>query len=146
MQLKMTTLALSLSLLSACAGVKVAKENTMAKPRAGYGVVYFYRESAFFGWALSYNIWENEQTPKKLGALGSGNYFYKHLTPDKYTFFINGEVRDVATIDVKANKTYYVLNTMGMGFWAGRPKLTEVTENQGRGELNSGDLRMTLAE
>lgn len=144
MKLKLFCFGIALLILNACASVKMAKENTMAKPKAGYGVVYFYRESAFQGWALSYNIWENEQNPKKLGSLGSGHYFYKYFPPGKYTFFTNGEVRDVAVVDVKANHTYYVQNRIDMGFWTGRPKLTEVSTNEGEGQFKSGELKMTM--
>lgn len=132
--------------LAGCASVKVAKEKTLATPKKGKGVVYFYRESAFVGSATSYNIWYNEANPKKIGSLKNGSYFYEYFDPGTYTFFINGEVRDVTKIKVEANKTYYVMNTINMGVWAARPKLMEVTEGEALSKIQDAKMDMTTLD
>jgi hypothetical protein len=126
-----------------CANMKVAKEKSYAKEDSKLATVYFYRESMFQGWMAKYYIWENETAPVKLGGLKNGSYFYTQTAPGKKTFFINGEVRSAVTIDLKPGKTYYVQCNINMGFWAARPKLTEVTENEGLRQVKDSDLVMT---
>jgi hypothetical protein len=135
------------SLLSACAHVNIAKEKSYATPKAGYGVVYFYRESHFVGGATSYNIWNNNTKPPiKLGSLQNGSYFYTYVKPGHYQFVINGEVQGSAEFDIEAGKTYYVQNRIDVGFWAARPKLTEVTKSEGEKQIKDSDMKMTTLD
>lgn len=133
--------------LFGCAHVEVAKERSLAHPKTGYGVVYFYRESHFAGGALSYNIWDNNtQPPVKQGSLGSGTYFFVYVKPGHHQFIVNGETQGAAEFDVAAGKTYFVQNRIDMGFWSGRPKLTEVTQNEGEKQIQDPDMKMTVHE
>lgn len=101
----------------ASAPVVTADENS--------GVVYFVRDSAFGGAGISYFIFEDT---KKIGLLKSGTYFIHKTTPGKHTYLAETEARAAVTLDVEAGKTYYIEGNVGMGFWAGRPQLTEITE------------------
>ena len=89
-------------------------------------VVYFMREWAFGGGGVSYFIHEDMQ---KIGLLKAGSYFIHRAIPGKHTYSAETEARSSVTLDVKAGQTYYVEGGIGMGFWAGRPQLTEVTKS-----------------
>ena len=93
------------------------------------GIVYFLRESAFGGSAISYFIFEDDT---KIGLLKSGSYFIHQAKPGKHTYWAETESRASVTIDVVAGQTYYIEGGVGMGIWAGRPELTEITEKVAR--------------
>jgi hypothetical protein len=144
---KLSWLLIASSLVTACAHVDMAKEKSYAEPKAGQGAIYFYRENHFAGWALAYNIWDNmAKPPIKLGALKNGSYFYVYVKPGHHQFIINGETQGAAEFEVQAGKTYYVQNRIDMGFWSGRPKLTEVTQNEGEKQIKDPELKMTTLD
>jgi len=89
------------------------------------GLVYFYRESAFTGGGISYFIFEDDT---KIGLLKSGTYFVHKAVPGKHTYLAETEARAAVTLDIHAGQTYYIEGGVGMGVWAGRPQLTEVTK------------------
>ncbi len=90
-----------------------------------HGIVYLYRDSAFGGGAISYFI---EEDTKVIGLLKSGSYFIHKTTPGKHTYSAETEARTAVTIEVHPNEAYYIEGGVAMGFWAGRPQLTEVTK------------------
>lgn len=129
--LKLMTLSLLIAILAGCAKmpvrgdyVKEAQAPTIV-PDEHSGVVYFVRESAFTGGGISYFIFEDTT---KIGLLKSGTYFIHKTTPGKHTYLAETESRSAVTLDVEAGKTYYVEGSVGLGFLAGRPQLTEITE------------------
>jgi len=135
------------SLTTGCAQVNLAKEKTFAEAKSGYGIIYFYRESHYAGGATSYNIWNNDtKPPVKIGALGNGTYFYMYEKPGHHQYVVNGEVQGSADFDVEAGKTYYIQNRIDFGFWAARPKLVEVTKNEGEKQIRDPELKMTTLE
>lgn len=89
------------------------------------GVIYFLRESAFTGGGMTYFIYEDDQ---KVGLLKSGSYFIHKSLPGKHTFWAETEARAAITLDIEAGKTYYIEGSIGLGFWAGRPELREITK------------------
>lgn len=89
-----------------------------------YGIVYFLRESSFGGGGISYFIFEDAT---KIGVLKSGSYFIHQAAPGKHTYWAETESRAAVTIQVEAGQTYYIEGGVGMGIWAGRPELTEIT-------------------
>lgn len=89
------------------------------------GIVYFLRESAFFGGGISYYIWEDTQ---KIGLLRSGSYFAHKATVGQHTYWAETESKAFVTLTVDAGKIYYVVGSVGMGMLAGRPTLEIVTE------------------
>lgn len=105
---------------------------------ADSGIVYFLRESAFFGGGISYYIWEDTQ---KVGLLRSGSYFVHKATIGQHTYWAETESKAFVTLKVDAGKTYYVVGGVGMGMWAGRPTLEIVTEPVASGLLP--DLKYT---
>ncbi|MDR1659899.1 MAG: DUF2846 domain-containing protein [Desulfovibrio sp.] len=86
--------------------------------------VYFLRESAFVGGGISYFIFEDAT---KIGLLKSGTYFVYKAMPGKHTYWAETEGKSSVTLDVQAGQTYYIEGGIGIGFWAGRPQLSEVT-------------------
>ena len=88
-------------------------------------VVYFLRESAFTGGGITYLIFEDDT---KIGLLKSGSYFIHKATPGKHTYLAETESRAAVTLDIQPGQTYYIEGSVGMGFWAGRPQLTEITK------------------
>lgn len=89
------------------------------------GTVYFLREGAFMGGGISYFIHEDDQ---KIGLLKSGSYFIHRTSPGKRTFWAETEAKAAVTLDIEAGKTYYIEGSVGLGMWAGRPELTEITK------------------
>ena len=88
-------------------------------------MVYFLRESAFTGGGITYFIFEDDT---KIGLLKSGSYFIHKATPGKHTYLAETESRAAVTLDIQPGQTYYIEGSIGMGFWAGRPQLTEITK------------------
>ena len=57
----------------------------------------------------------------------SGTYFVYKAIPGKHTYLAETEARAAVTLDIQPGQTYYIEGGVGMGFWAGRPQLTEIT-------------------
>jgi len=92
---------------------------------ADHGLIYFFREWAFGGGGMTYFVQEDTVN---IGLLKAGSYFAHKATPGKHTYSGETESKDSVTLDIEAGKTYYVEGGIGMGFWAGVPKLSEVTK------------------
>ena len=89
------------------------------------GLIYFFREWAFGGGAISYFVQEDNVN---IGLLKAGSYFAHKTTPGKHTYSSETESKSSVLIDVQAGQTYYVEGGIGVGYWAGVPKLDEVTK------------------
>lgn len=118
-----------LAYIAACApmpqrGDYVQDTAPLIEPDPNAAIVYFLREGAFMGGGLSYFIYEDD---KKIGLLKSGSYFIHKTVPGKHTFWAETEARAAVTLDVQAGQTYYIEGSVGMGMWAGRPELREIT-------------------
>lgn len=87
--------------------------------------IVFFREWAFTGGGMSYFITEDT---KDIGLLKAGSYFAYRATPGKHTYSAETEARSSLTLDIQPGQTYYIEGGIGMGFWAGRPQLSEVTK------------------
>lgn len=87
--------------------------------------IYFFREWAFTGGGMSYFITEDTRT---IGLLKAGSYFAFQTTPGKHTYSAETEARSSVTLDVQPGQVYFIEGGIGMGFWAGRPQLAEVTK------------------
>ncbi len=98
--------------------------NPVAPPPAGKAQVVFYRPSNFAGMALTFTVHEGY---KGLGRLPNGNYFVWVAEPGQHTYSVQSEATDTLTLEVEAGETYYVQQTIGMGFFMGRPHLTLTT-------------------
>ena len=117
--------------LAGCAKMPLREDYVYEQPAQALtaddsaGLIYFYRESAFTGGGISYFIFEDDT---KIGLLKSGTYFVHKPTPGKHTYLAETEARAAVTLDIQAGQTYYIEGGVGMGVWAGRPQLTEVTK------------------
>ena len=117
--------------LNGCAAMPKRGEYTASPPpqvisaTEGKGAVVFLRESAFTGGGISYYIYEDG---RKIGALKSGTWFIHQSDPGQHTYMAETEAKDIITLNVEDGKKYFVVGSVGMGVWAGRPQLKESTE------------------
>ena len=121
--------------LSAFSSPALTANIPAAKPDKG--LVVFYRMSAFKGKAVRFNVNHAEGT---LGQLLSGTYLYKYLEPGTHNFFVQGvslDGQDSITVNVEAGKTYYIRGEVLMGWPAGRPKFTQMSEPEALKDLES---------
>ena len=110
--------------LVTAAAPAVANALIAAAP-ADKGQVVFFRESKFAGAAIGFKVREGEN---ELGKLRSGNYFVATVEPGKHEYNMQGETKDVLTLEVEPGETYYVQASIAMGFLAGRPNLAPSDE------------------
>lgn len=97
------------------------QDNIYPDPLPGKGLVYFYKELQYDG--VTYYVWDND---KKIGAAGGGYYFFYHADPGEHFFWAETEVKRFITLNVEAGKTYFVLMSWEIGFWAGHPSFATV--------------------
>ncbi len=121
-----------ISLFAGCASVKYADKPATLTPQPDKGLVYFYRETAFVGGMISYKI---KETDVQIGALANGTYFAVQAAPGAHTYTASTESTESIIVSVEAGKTYYVRGGVNMGFMAGRPSLTEVTESEAKNKI-----------
>ena len=62
---------------------------------------------------------------------------YRHVDPGQHTFWSRVISQDAVTVDVVAGKTYYVKGVVQMGVFAGRPRLTVVSESKAKAAIAS---------
>ena len=98
-----------------------ASSGLIPAPQAGKGQVVFFREKKFVGAAMSYKVREGEA---ELGKLSNGSYLVLEVEPGTHQYYMQGETKDVLTLDVEAGETYYVQGGISMGVLAGRPNLS----------------------
>ena len=98
-----------------------ASSGLIPAPQAGKGQVVFFREKKFVGAAMSYKVREGEA---ELGKLSNGSYLVLEVEPGTHQYHMQGETKDVLTLDVEAGETYYVQGGISMGVLAGRPNLS----------------------
>jgi hypothetical protein len=120
------------ALLSGCASVTKQAAKVYPERKPDKGLVYIYREKKFVGMAISYNIKENE---KVVGAIANGTYFFLFAEPGKHTYTASTEASSSRTLDIEANKTYYIEAGVEMGILAGRPSLKIASEMEAKSVL-----------
>ena len=98
-----------------------AASGLIPAPAAGKGQVVFFREKKFVGAAMSYKVREGEA---ELGKLSNGSYLVLEVEPGTHQYHMQGETKDVLTLEVEAGETYYVQGGISMGVLAGRPNLS----------------------
>jgi hypothetical protein len=85
------------------------------------GQIVFFRPSRMVGMALSFVVREDA---RELGQLANGKYFVVTVTPGSHSYAVHSEATDRLTLEVEAGETYFVQQTIQMGFVAGRPNLS----------------------
>ncbi len=135
-------LLLPILLLGACTtplavGVEKHEQHfDTASVPSNHGLVYFYRDSKFVGWARGIYVTADGE---RVGALNSGTYFVYEAAPGKHAFSVENWMHDnpTRTIDVAAGKKYYMEGTLEMGFWDAMPRLKIVHEQEGEAAIQS---------
>ncbi len=98
--------------------------------KADQGLIVFYRMSRMAGKAVRFNV---RHADKLIGQLLSGTVLYKHLDPGEHTFWVQGisvDGQDFITMNIEAGKVYYVKGRVLMGWPAGRPKFTQMSDSK----------------
>lgn len=104
---------------------------------AGKGVVYIYRESGFVGGGV-YGTVTADKTP--ITKIKNGGYFPYISNPGTVHFEVSTEATNEADVSVEAGKEKYLKTTVGMGFFVGHLKFSEVSPEIGRKEISECKL------
>ena len=102
-----------------------ASNGLIAAAPADQGQIVFFRESKMMGAAIGFKVREGET---ELGKLRNGRYFVVTVAPGVHEYAVQGETKDVLTMEVEPGETYYVKGSLGMGIVAGRPNLSPSDE------------------
>jgi hypothetical protein len=95
-------------------------------------LVYIYRPSGIMGGAVYYDVKANG---KVVTTLYRGSYYPYVTDPGEIEFSAKTEASDEVTIDAKANQTYFLRGSVGLGFFVGHPHLTVVSAEQAETEI-----------
>jgi hypothetical protein len=122
--------------IAGCATLGPAFQPVNSIPE-GVGLIYLYRESAFFGGGVTYDVKVGETV---ITTLPSGGYYPYLVKPGEVELWAKTEARSAVTVDVKAGEVYYVKGEVGVGFLVGRPHLRVVTREKGEQEIKDCKL------
>ena len=103
----------------------VAPATKIAPPPAGKGQIVFFRPFELLGLALSFDVREGEAD---LGHLSLGRYLVIVSEPGTHTYSMRSEAKTSVTLEIESGETYYVKQTMTVGFLVHRPNLTPSDE------------------
>jgi hypothetical protein len=70
-----------------------------------------------------------------IGTLTNGSVLYTSVEPGQHTFWSQVISQDSFTLTVEAGKIYHVEGKTQLGICAGRPKFTQVPEDQAKADL-----------
>jgi hypothetical protein len=98
----------------------------------------FYRPNTYQGSAVAIKILLNNQPLVKLKNAGKFSY---DVNPGDYEISSSMDTKTALTIKAEAGKTYYIRGAINMGFWAGRPDLSLVTNSFAENELSNGNYK-----
>lgn len=104
---------------------------------SGKGVIYAYRPNTMVGAAI--------QPTVNCGSTGvslpPGGYHPFVVDPGSVTCSAKTESRAEVLVDVRANEDSYVRETIGVGFFVGRPHLQVVDKEKGQQEIKDCKLQ-----
>lgn len=104
---------------------------------AGKGVVYIYRESGFVGGGVYGTVTADK---KPITKIKNGGYFPYISSPGAVHFEVTTEAANEADVSVEAGKEKYLKTTVGIGFFVGHLKFSEVSPEIGRKEISECKL------
>jgi len=104
---------------------------------AGKGVVYIYREPGIVGSGVYGTVTANK-TP--LTKIKTGGYFPYISNPGPVHFEVSTEATNEADVIVEPGKEKYLKTTIGMGFFVGHLKFSEVSPEIGKKEIGECKL------
>jgi hypothetical protein len=112
-----------------------------ASPASGQALIYIYRPGKFMGGGVAFDVHEGKkEADHAITTLQSGGYFPYYAPPGEVTLWAKTESSASVTLDVKADKTYYVRGSVGVGLIVGRPSLEVVDAAKGAAEVKDCKL------
>ncbi len=128
----------SIIFLSGCASNvpaapdSVAKSSKQFKHQKNISNVYIYRDG-FVGGANTFLITVDD---KPAGRTGGGTYLHWKLKPGQHIIVAHGlESTEQLKLNIRAGENYYIHNSVGFGFMAGRPHLKVVSEEKAKKQI-----------
>jgi hypothetical protein len=103
----------------------------------GKGVVYIYREPGFVGSGVYGTVTANKAPITKIRT---GGYYPYVANPGPVHFEVSTEATNEADLTVETGKEKYLKTTVGMGFFVGHLKFSEVSPEIGRKEIGECKL------
>ena len=95
------------------------------QPEEGKSLIVFYRKKKMAGSAIKFSLQDAQRT---YGDLKNGDVIYVNVEPGEHTFYSKVFREDAITLNVEADKIYYVKTAIRAGYYAGRPKFEQVDE------------------
>ena len=135
-------------LFAGCASVPMDRleEDSEAKTFATLpekASLYIYRNEVF-GAAIPMTVLLNG---RNLGQTASKTYFHLNLLPGTYEIDSAAENTAHLSLELEANKNYFVWQEVKMGLWMARSALHQVEEEKGRaGVLESKLIKLQVPE
>lgn len=139
-------LAVCILLISGCAGTvkhmnTVDPEQVIAEPEHGKAIIVFLRPSGS-AYGVQSSVFELvDNKPKIVGIVAAKKKVAYQLEPGNHSFMVIGENADFMTVNLAANKIYYVVINPRMGWWKARFSFRPVHVEQ----LDSPQLKQWLA-
>jgi hypothetical protein len=93
--------------------------------------VIIYRVNTFYGAAISYDLYANNNLLKKIK---NNTYFATEMDEGHVTFSAKTESEVTLSLDLVPGNTYYLRCSVSTGVWVGIPYLELVSENVGVAE------------
>src|SRR5260370_13431145 len=112
-----------------------SQKTTDAKPSKATVYVYCYKQSV--GGALSPFVYCDET---ELARMENGRYFTVKLDPGKHNFRSNDK-QSGTELDAKAGQEYFLRVEIATGFMNGHVRLILTSQEQGRSDLKSSNLK-----
>ncbi len=125
----LVTVAVSALAIGGCSSVQRLELSVLPEPSVEKGLVYFFREKAFQGSAVTLSVYDGDD---KIGVLQNGTFFFIEAGPGLHTYSAKTEVSDRIHVAVEAGKCCFVKASTRLGLFVGQPELSLVNEAEGK--------------
>ncbi len=105
--------------------------------------IVFYRESNFYGSALTYKVYNGDEM---IGKLRNNSYFEYSCEPGTYNFKINKLNNTNLRLEVEESQTYYLRLSIRTGMWSSIPELILVDSISAYPAIASGEMNNINSE